>query len=234
MRFKQGRGSPEDDPRSGRPLSAFSEDYVTAVKRLLDEDARYTVDEISKSLSIYSSAVFMIWKPRLGLRKICAHWVPHLLNEAEKDRRVKIASELLQIYDGCDDKRLCEIVTGDETWISFFKPAGKENNKVWIGENGARPQIARRSMSVKRVLYAIFFDARGIVARIPVPEHKTVTGIYYAEQVLPVVVNHYMATLQRTGVRGLKLLHDNAPAHCSAVVQDFLKTQGFKSLPHPA
>ena len=62
------------------------------------------------------------------------------------------------------------------------------------------------------------------MARIPVPEHKTVTGIYYAEQVLPVVVNHYMATRPRTCVRGLKLLHDNAPAHCSAVVQDCLKT----------
>ena len=129
---------------------------------------------------------------------------------------------------------LCEIVTGDETWISFFEPEGKENNKVWIGENGARPQIALRSRSVKRVLYALLFDARGSVARIPVPEHKTVTGIYYAEKVLPGVVNHYMATRPRTGVRGLKLLHDNASAHCSAVVQDYLKTQGFKTLPHPA
>ena len=42
--------------RSGRPLLAFSEDDVTAVKHLLDEDARYTVDEISESLSINSSA----------------------------------------------------------------------------------------------------------------------------------------------------------------------------------
>ena len=234
MRFKQGRESLEDDPRSGRPLLAFSEDDVTAVKRLLDEDARYTVDEISESLSINSSAVFMILKQRLGLRKICARWVPHPLSQAEKDRQVKIASELLQIYDGCDDKRLCEIVTGDEKWISFFEPEGKENNKVWIGENGVRPQIARRSRSVKRVLYALFFDARGIVARIPVSEHKSVTGIYYAEQALPVVVNHYMAMRPRTGVPGLKLLHENAPVHCSAGVQDYLKTQGFKTLPHPA
>ena len=84
-------------------MSAFSEDDFTAVKRLLDEDARYTVDEISESLSIKSPGVFMILKQRLGLHKICAHWVPHLLSQAEKDRRVKIASELLQIYDGCDD-----------------------------------------------------------------------------------------------------------------------------------
>ena len=94
---------PPGHPLSGHPLSAFSEDEVTAVKCLLDEDSRYTVDEISESLSINSSVVLMILKQRLGLRKICACRVPHLLVQAEKDRQVKIASELLQIYDGCDD-----------------------------------------------------------------------------------------------------------------------------------
>ena len=93
---------------------------------------------------------------------------------------------------------------------SYFEPEGKENNKVWIGENGARPQIARRSKSVKRVLYALFFDVKGMVARIPVPERKTVTGTFYAEQVLPAVVNHYTTTRPRTGMRGMKLFHDNA------------------------
>ena len=213
--------------------SLVSENDVTAVQRLLGEDARYTEDENSESLSINSSAMFMILKQIRTTQDMFALGTPPL-KPSWKDRRVKTASELLQIYNGCENKRLCEIVTGDETWISFFEPEGKENNKVWIGENGARPQTAHRSRSVKRVLCGLFFDARGIVARIPVPEHKTVTGIYYAEQVLPVVVNHYMATRPRTWVRGLKLLHDNARAHCSAVVQDYLKTQGFKTLPHPA
>ena len=47
LRFKQGRESLEDDTHLRRPLSAFSEDDVTAVKHLLDKDARYTVDGIS-------------------------------------------------------------------------------------------------------------------------------------------------------------------------------------------
>ena len=120
VRFKQGRESLEDDPHSELPLSAFTENDVTAVKNLIDEDARYTIEEISETLNINSGAVFVILKQRLKLRKISARWVPHLLSQEEKDRRVKLASELLKIYDGCDDRRLFEIVTGDETWISFF------------------------------------------------------------------------------------------------------------------
>ena len=58
MRFKQGRESLEDDPHSGRPLSAFTENDVTAVKNLIDEDARYTIEEISETLNI--GAVFVI------------------------------------------------------------------------------------------------------------------------------------------------------------------------------
>ena len=90
VRFKQGRESLEDDPRSGRPLSAFTENDVTAVKNLIDEDARYTIEEISETLNINSGAVFVILKQRLKLRKISARWVPHLLSQEEKDRRVKI------------------------------------------------------------------------------------------------------------------------------------------------
>ena len=52
VRFKQGRGLLEDDPLSGRPLSAFTENDVTAMKNLIDEDARYTIEEISETLII--------------------------------------------------------------------------------------------------------------------------------------------------------------------------------------
>ena len=89
VRFKQGKESLEDDPRSGRPLSAFTENDVTAVKNLIDEDARYTIEEISETLNINSGAVFVILKQRLKLRKISARWVPHLLSQEEKGQARK-------------------------------------------------------------------------------------------------------------------------------------------------
>ena len=115
------------------------------------------MDEIADISGLNSSAVFYILKERLKLRKVCARWIPHLLTPEQKGERVEKAKILLAMYKGRDSKRTREIVTGDETWLYFFEPESKENNKMWIGENGERPVIARRNKTVRRIMYAIFF-----------------------------------------------------------------------------
>ena len=69
------------------------------------------------------------------------------------------------------------------------------------------------------MLYAIFFDSKGPVLQIPVPKGSSVTGMFYKESVLTQLVDFYQKRRPRTGVRGIKLLHDNATAHKSATVE---------------
>ena len=113
-RFNDGRESIENDPRVSKPVSVLTEKNVATVKTLIEEDARYTVQEIEELSGIYSS-VLKILRKRLGLRKICALWVPHLLTDEQKQSRVRLASQVIEKYDKCDPRRLEEIVTGDET-----------------------------------------------------------------------------------------------------------------------
>ena len=40
-------------------------------------------------------------------------------------------------------------VTGDETWVHFFEPQRKVNNKIWATKNARRPSIAKRLQSSK-------------------------------------------------------------------------------------
>ena len=44
--LNDGRESIENYPRVGRPVSVFTEKNVATVKKLIEEDARYTVQEI--------------------------------------------------------------------------------------------------------------------------------------------------------------------------------------------
>ena len=126
-----------------------------------------------------------------------------------------------------------EIVTGHETWIYHFQPNSKAKNKVWVSSEGDRPVIARRCKTSNGMLYAIFFDLKGPVPQIPVPKGSSVTGKFYRESVLTQLVDFYQKRRLRTGVRGIKLLHDNASAHKSATVQEYLKESGLDVLDHP-
>ena len=77
------------------------------------------------------------------------------------------------------------------------------------------------------MLYAIFFDSKGPVLPVSVRKGSSVTGKFYRESVLPQLADFYQKRRLRTGVRGIKLLHDNAPAHKSATVQEYLKESGL-------
>ena len=101
-------------------------------EKLIEEDARYPVQEIEELSGINSSSVLKILRERLGLRKICARWGPHLLTDKQKQSRVRLATQVIEKYDKCDPRRLEEIVTGDETWIYHFQPDSKAKNKVWV------------------------------------------------------------------------------------------------------
>ena len=139
-----------------------------------------------------------------------------------------ICKKFIEKYDKCDPRRLEEIVSGDETWIYHFQPDSKAKNKVWVSSEGNRPVIACHCKTLNGMLYAIFFDTKGPVLQIPVPKGSSVR-----ESVVTQLVDFYQKRRPRTGVRGIKLLHDNAPAHKSATVQENLKETGLDVLDHP-
>ena len=43
-------------------------------------------------------------------------------------------------------------------------------------EDGEKPQVVRRSRTVKNIMYVFFFHAKGLVAQMPVPHRVSVTG----------------------------------------------------------
>ena len=102
-----------------------------------------------------------------------------------------------------------------------------------VSSEGDRPVIARHCKTSNRMLYAIFFDLKGPFLQIPVPKGSSVTGKFYRESVLTQLVDFYQKRRPGTGVHGIKLLHDNAPAHRSATVQEYLKESGLDVLDHP-
>ena len=65
---------------------------IAAVKKVVEDDAHCTGEEIGDLCGINSSSVFQILTRVLNLRKVCARWIPNLLTENQKRERVRIAS----------------------------------------------------------------------------------------------------------------------------------------------
>ena len=149
-----------------------------------------------------------------------------------KEATVKVAKKLLQMFPKYDKKQFANVVTGDETWVHYFEPVWKVSNKIWATKHSKRPIIAKCSLSTK-VLYAIFFSGEGIAIKVPVIKGKSITGKYCKHVVLKKLKNYYQKWRPATGFKHVRLLHDNAPAHTSAIVTAFLKKEKVTVLPHP-
>ena len=88
-KFQNGITSTKDSDRSGRPGIQVTEANIAAVKKLMEGDAQYTLRVIALYVGITSAAAHKILTESLGLRKLCARWVPHLLTKEQSAYSVK-------------------------------------------------------------------------------------------------------------------------------------------------
>ena len=172
--FKAGKFSVEGDTRPGRPKTSVTKANIAVVKVV-----RLSVKHIASCTGISEGSVQTILKKRLDLRKVCARWVPYLLTEDQKTQCLKCARELLKTYKGCNSQVISNLLTGDETWVHMFEPQRRADNKQWKRKVQKRPCIAKRTISSKKMLYAIFFNSSGPVVQVPCPSGHTVTGRFY-------------------------------------------------------
>ena len=232
-KFNSGLDSIQDASRSGRRRTAVTPKNISKISNILKSDARYTSPEIAQMTGISEASARRILKKNLGLSRKVARWIPHILTKDQLTQRVKMAKKLLKLYPKFERKGFVNIVTGDETWVHFFEPHRKIDNKIWATRHARRPVIAKRTISVKKVMLAVFFDINGPIIQVSVPKGRTVTGTLYKRKILKKLNKYFEKRRPRTGLRGVHLLHDNAPAHTSSVVTDFLKTKKVTVLPHP-
>jgi hypothetical protein len=71
------------------------------------------------------SLLHEILSKHLGYKKNCARWVPRMLADGHRKKRMGAALTFLERYHRDGSKFLDHIVTGDETWVSHFTPESK-------------------------------------------------------------------------------------------------------------
>ena len=165
------------------------------------------------------------------MRRISVRWIPHLVTKEQKLARVRIAKQLLKQFPKYNSRSFANIITGDETWVHFYEPKRKIQNKIWAPRGGKRPCIAKRTISIKKVIF--LFTNQGPAIQIAVPKGKSVNARFYKGNVLHKLKKYFLSRRPATGLRGVRLLHDNASSDKAAIVCEYLKQEKVVELPHP-
>lgn len=230
--FKSGRDSLEDDPRSGRPISALTDENVAKVKNIILEDRRVKQWEIARDVCISKERVGEIIHGHLNMSKVSARWVPKMLTALDRDRRVKCCQEFLDMSRGREEEIISRIVTCDETWIRQWDPESKQESLQWKFKDEKPPRKYKVCPSASKLMATIFWDAEGILLIDYLPKKTTMNADYYAN--LLCQLRDTIKEKRRGKLRsGVLILHDNAPVHTARKTQLAMIKNGFDAIDHP-
>ena len=94
--FKEGRKNVHEEERSGRP-SVIRDDLMEKVNRTIRGNRRFTISDLSLEFPQVSRSVIKdIASEKLGYKKLCARWVPKMLTDEHKQKRLAAAHQFLQ------------------------------------------------------------------------------------------------------------------------------------------
>ncbi|UYV72295.1 hypothetical protein LAZ67_9002491, partial [Cordylochernes scorpioides] len=230
--FSEGREDVNDEERAGRPSTSTTDEKVNEVEKMILANRRITVREVAEDLNISIGSCHSIFINDLGMRQVAAKFVPKLLNCDQKQHRMNIANEMLDSVR--DDPNLLQrVITGDEAWVYGYDLETKAQSSQWKLPHEPRPKKARQVRSNVKVLLTVFFDCRGVVHHEFLSQGRTVNKEYYLQFMrnLREAIRQKRPDLWKN--KNWLLHHDNAPAHTSLLVRDFLAKNNTLMMPQP-
>ena len=206
-----GREEIEDEARPGRPITETTSENIEQVRRLINDDPYITIEEIQEQTGLSHGTIQRIITDHLNLTKITARYVPKHLTDSQRAERVRICKENLAKFEQ-GTWRLCDVVTGDESWFYHKQIGRKSSNAAWVARGDPPPTVVRRSRFAPKTLFSIFFKSTGPVLIHHVERGQTIDHQYYIEIVYNLLLTK---SKQRPsyGTHGIKLHHDNGRPH---------------------
>ena len=109
-------------------VSQFTGENIQLLRQIISNDPHSTYDEIIPETSLSHGTIERIIHDCLKMKKVTSRWVLHQLTH---EQRVKLCRENLAKFQN-GSCRLCDIITGDETWIYHRQIHHKSKNASWL------------------------------------------------------------------------------------------------------
>ena len=105
------------------------------------------------------------------------------MTDFQRARRVRICKENLGKIQG-GTWRLCDIITGDESWFSHKQLGRKLTHAAWVSRGDSPPTVVRQSRYAPKTLFFIFFKSNGSLLIHHIERGQTIDHQYYINNCL--------------------------------------------------
>jgi len=119
------------------------------VRSVISENRRLIVCEVSEEVGICKSSCHTILTENLKMSRVAAKFVLRLLTELQKQNRVTVSYELIDLSI-IDENFLKIVITGDETWVYGYDVETKVQSSQWMGKSSPR-QISPRKLNTRSI-----------------------------------------------------------------------------------
>ena len=107
-----------DAERSGRPNEAVIPENIKQIHQLVRNNRKWKVHELVDIVKISDGSVFTILHEHLGMRNLCAKWVPREITVDQKQQRIDASEECLALLN----RNKMEFYRRYETWLHYYTP----------------------------------------------------------------------------------------------------------------
>jgi hypothetical protein len=197
-----------------------------AIFGALKEYSFSSLRQIAKRILIPMSAVryhlvnFLLYR----IRNI--RWVPHSFSSSQKQARVEMSQELLQVLRLAKHHAWKYIVTLDEAWLYF----SNHIDRIWLPHDELRPSFPKQTTASQKITITVVWNPRGFHMPQSLSKRIKWTGRCYSDNILSQIA----APWDIGGHRKMIVHADKASVHVAKCVTDCLDHQSLKRALHPS
>jgi len=141
----------------------ISDDLLQEIEGEIRANRRVTIRELHHIIpEVSETTIHEAVTEKLGYRKLGARWVPKMLTDDHKTKRMGSALKVLTRYAQEGDEFLDSIVTGDETLGFHHTPESKQQSMQWRHTH----EVLEEVMTWFKGLATDFYDS-GIQKLVP-------------------------------------------------------------------
>lgn len=221
--FRKGDFNIED--KEGRGRSSEVDDHQ--LKAMIEENPSLTCRLIAEELQVHHTTVFDHLK-KLGKVKKLGKWVPHELNDFQKNRRFDVCSS--HLLRNNSDPFLHRIVTCDEKWIVYDN---RRRSAQWLDRDEKPKHFPKPNLHQKKVMVTVWWYKAGMIHYSFLKPNETINSDKYCSEIDQMNTKLKQLCPRLVNKQGPILLHDNAKPHTSLTTKKKLFDLNYEVIAHP-